>query len=107
MDYDPLPVLATLDEALAEGAAPIVPGQTSNVVMAVPLTEDDAEAELAAAPHRTTLRIRNQRLAPVPIEPGGCVANWDSSGLMLYATVQAPHPLRNELAVMFGLHQDQ
>ncbi|MGZ4537552.1 MAG: xanthine dehydrogenase family protein molybdopterin-binding subunit [Blastococcus sp.] len=107
VDYDPLPVLVTLDEALAEGAAPIVPGQTSNVVMAVPLTEDDAEAELAAAPHRTALRIRNQRLAPVPIEPGGCLADWNSSGLTLYATVQAPHSLRNQLAVMFGLRQDQ
>jgi carbon-monoxide dehydrogenase large subunit len=107
VDYDPLPVLATVEEALADGAAPIVPGQASNVVSTVPLTQDDAEAELAAAPHRTTLRIRNQRLAPVPIEPGGCVATWDSSGLVLYATVQAPHPLRNELALLFGLRQDE
>lgn len=106
VDYDPLPVLTTVERAMADGATAIVPGQASNVVMTVPMTEDDAEAELAAAPHRTTLRIRNQRLAAVPIEPGGCVASWDSSGLVLYATVQAPHPLRNDLAVMFGLHQD-
>src|SRR5690349_15556121 len=52
VDYDPLPVLATVEEALADGAAPIVPGQAGNVVLTVPLTEDDAEAELAAAPHR-------------------------------------------------------
>jgi aerobic carbon-monoxide dehydrogenase large subunit len=92
---------------MADGAAPIVPGQASNVVMNVPMTEDDAEAELAATPHRTTLRIRNQRLAAVPIEPGGCVASWDSTGLTVYATVQAPHPVRNELAVMFGLPQHE
>jgi carbon-monoxide dehydrogenase large subunit len=104
VDYEPLPVLATMEEALAEGAAPIVPGQASNVVMEVPLTgEDTAEAELAAAPHRTSLRIRNQRLAPVPIEPIGCVASWEPSGLTLWATVQAPHPVRNELCAMFGL----
>ncbi|MGZ4603247.1 MAG: xanthine dehydrogenase family protein molybdopterin-binding subunit, partial [Kineosporiaceae bacterium] len=107
VDYDPLPVLVTVEEAMADGAAPIVPGQASNVVMNMPMTEDDAEAELSAAPHRTSLRIRNQRLAAVPIEPGGCVASWDSSGLTIYATVQAPHPVRNELAVMFGLRQDE
>jgi carbon-monoxide dehydrogenase large subunit len=107
VDYDPLPALVTIEAAMAEGAAPIVPGQAGNVVMDQPLTEGDAEAELAAAPHRTTLRIRNQRLAAVPIEPGGCVASWDSSGLTLYATVQAPHPVRNELAVMFGLPQHE
>ncbi len=107
VDYDPLPALVTVEDALAEGAAPIVPGQSSNVVLDQPMTADDAEAELAAAPHRTTLRIRNQRLAAVPIEPGGCVASWDSSGLTLYATVQAPHPVRNELATMFGLPQHE
>ncbi len=105
VEYESLPVLATIEQAMAEGAAPIVPGQVGNVVMDQPLTADDAEAELAAAPHRTSLRLRNQRLAAVPIEPGGCVATWEGDGLTLYATVQAPHPVRNELAVMFGLPQ--
>jgi carbon-monoxide dehydrogenase large subunit len=107
VDYEPLPALITIEQAMAEGAAPIVPGQASNVVMTVPLTESDAEAELAAAPHRTSLRIRNQRLAPVPIEPIGCVANWEPTGLTLWATVQAPHPVRNELSTMFGLPNHQ
>ncbi|MGK5169761.1 xanthine dehydrogenase family protein molybdopterin-binding subunit [Geodermatophilus sp. CPCC 205761] len=107
VDHDALPVLATIEQAMADGAAPIVPGQRSNVVMDQPMTEDDAEAELAAAPHRTSLRIRNQRLAAVPIEPNGCLANWDTTGLTLYATVQAPHPIRNELATMFGLPQHE
>jgi len=107
VDYDPLPALITIEAAMADGAEPIVPGQASNVVMNQPMTEDDGEAELAAAPHRSSLRIRNQRLAAVPIEPGGCLATWDGGGLTLYATVQAPHPVRNELAVMFGLPQHQ
>lgn len=107
VDYDPLPVLATIDEALAEGSAPIVPGQESNVVMAMTLTEDDAQAEIDAAPRRSDLRIVNQRLAPVPIEPIGCVADWSPEGLTLWATIQAPHPIRNELCRMFGLSQQE
>ncbi len=107
VDYDPLPVMATVDEALAEGAVPIVPGQAGNVVMEMPLSEDDAQAEIDAAPRRSSLRIVNQRLAPVPMEPIGCVANWTADGLTLWATLQAPHPVRNELCVMFGLAQQQ
>ncbi len=107
VDYDPLPVMTTIDEAMAPGAMPIVPGQASNVVMEMSLTEDDAQAEIDAAPHRSSLRIVNQRVAPVPIEPVGCVANWTADGLTLWATVQAPHPIRNELCAMFGLAQHE
>jgi len=107
IDYEPLPVLTTVEEALADDAAPIVPGQATNVVMDMALTEDDAQAEIDAAPRRSMLRIINQRLAPVPIEPIGCVADWNKSGLTLWATVQTPHPIRNELCVMFGLAQNE
>ncbi|MHA3703682.1 xanthine dehydrogenase family protein molybdopterin-binding subunit [Jatrophihabitans sp. YIM 134969] len=107
VEYEPLPVLTTIDEAMAEGAAPIVPNLASNVVMDMPLTEDDAQAEIDAAPRRSSLRIVNQRLAPVPIEPIGCLANWTRDGLTLWGTVQAPHPIRNELCTMFGLSQQE
>jgi aerobic carbon-monoxide dehydrogenase large subunit len=75
VDYEPLPVMTTINEAMAPGAAPITPGQASNVVMDMALTADDAQAELDAAPHVSRLRIVNQRLAPVPIEPIECVAD--------------------------------
>ncbi|HVB42841.1 MAG TPA: xanthine dehydrogenase family protein molybdopterin-binding subunit [Streptosporangiaceae bacterium] len=107
VDYEPLPVMATIGDALAPGATPIVPGQASNVVMEMPLSEDDAQVQIDAAPRRSSLRIVNQRLAPVPIEPIGCVADWTADGLTLWATLQAPHPVRNELCVMFGLSQQQ
>jgi carbon-monoxide dehydrogenase large subunit len=107
VEYDPLPVLATIEDALAETAAPIVPGLPGNVAVEMQLTEDDAQAELDAAPRRSQLRLVNQRVAPVPIEPIGCVADWNAGGLTLYATVQAPHPIRNELCGMFGLAQHQ
>lgn len=105
--YDPLPVLTTIEEAMAAGARPITPGQPSNVVMEMSLTPDDAQAELDAAPHVSRLRIVNQRLAPVPIEPIGCVADWSAAGVTLWATLQSPHQIRNELCVMFGLSQQE
>jgi aerobic carbon-monoxide dehydrogenase large subunit len=106
VEYEDLPVLATIEAATAEGAAPIVPGLAGNVVLEQQLSAGDAEAELAAAPHRMSIRLKNQRCAAVPIEPTGCVADWQASGVLtLYATVQAPHHVRNELATMLGLPQ--
>ena len=106
VDYEELPVLASVEAATAEGAAPILPGLASNVVLEQQLSATDAETELAAAPHRMRIRLRNQRCAAVPIEPTGCVADWQASGVLtLYATVQAPHHVRNEIATMFGLPQ--
>lgn len=108
VEYEELPVLATVEAATAEGAPPILPGLPSNVVLEQQLTPDDAEAELSAAPRRLHIRLKNQRCAPVPIEPIGCVADWRADGqLTLYATVQAPHAIRNEIAQMFGLPQEQ
>ena len=108
VEYDDLPVLATVDAATADGVAPILPGLPSNVVLEQQLSADDAEAELAAAPHRLRIRLTNQRCAPVPIEPTGCLADWPAAGsLTLYATLQAPHHVRNEIATMFGLPQQQ
>jgi carbon-monoxide dehydrogenase large subunit len=107
VEYEELPVLAGVEAALAEDAAPILPQLPNNVVLSQQLSADDAEAELAAAPHRLSLRLVNQRCAAVPIEPTACLADWQASGLTLYATLQAPHHVRNEIAAMFGLPQQQ
>src|SRR5947209_5871202 len=107
VEYDQLPVVASVAAAVAEGATPIFDGLPSNVVLEQQLSADDAEAELAAAPHRLTIHLRNQRCAAVPMEPTVCIADWQTSGLTLYATTQTPHHQRNELAQMLGLAQHE
>ncbi len=107
VDYTDLPVLASIEAATAEGAEPILPGLPSNVVLTQQLSATDAEAELAAAPHRISLHLKNQRCAAVPLEPTVCLADWQASGLTLWITTQNPHHNRNEIAVMFGLPQHE
>lgn len=107
VDYDDLPVLASVAAATAADAAPILPGVESNVVLEQVLSATDAEAELAAAPHRMAIRLRNQRCAAVPMEPTVCLADWQHSGLTVYLTTQTPHHMRNEFAQWFGLAQEQ
>jgi carbon-monoxide dehydrogenase large subunit len=107
VEYAELPVMATMEDATAEGATPIYAGLPGNVVLEQQLSADDAEAELAAAPHRLRLQLRNQRCAPVPLEPTACLADWQAGGLTMHVTTQSPHNLRNQLAALFGLPQQQ
>jgi aerobic carbon-monoxide dehydrogenase large subunit len=106
VEYDPLPVVATVEEALADGAPLVFEAVGSNVVFGIP-AEDDAEAELAAAPRRTSLRLRNNRCAPVTMETISILADWGPSGLTFYAGFQAPHHLRNTLSPWLGIPQNQ
>jgi carbon-monoxide dehydrogenase large subunit len=107
VEYAELPVAASVAAAMADGATPIMDGLPSNVVLEQALTATDAEAELAAAPHRLSIHLKNQRCAAVPMEPTVCLADWQAGGLTIWATTQTPHHMRNELAQMLGLTQQQ
>jgi aerobic carbon-monoxide dehydrogenase large subunit len=107
VEYEELPVMASVAAATAEGAVPIIDGLPSNVVLEQQLSATDGEAELAAAPHRLAIHLKNQRCAAVPMEPTVCLSDWQNSGLTIYATTQTPHHMRNEIAQMFGLSQQE
>jgi carbon-monoxide dehydrogenase large subunit len=100
-EYEPLPVVSTLDAALADGAPLLFPDLGTNVVNQIPLM-DDAEAELAAAPRRASLHLVNQRLAPAPMEPMAAAADWGPTTLTVWASCQAPHAVRNRLSALLG-----
>jgi len=110
VDYESVPVVASIDAALAEGAPLVRPELGTNSPFAMGPDEAmaaDVDAALAAAPNTASLRVVNQRCAPSPMEPQGCVADWGPSGLTLWATFQAPHHLRNKLVAYFGIPAHQ
>ena len=49
--------------------------------------------------------LRSQRLAAVPLEPRSAAAEWDADGtrLTFHASTQAPHRVRDTLAMVCGL----
>ncbi|MDQ3661095.1 MAG: xanthine dehydrogenase family protein molybdopterin-binding subunit [Actinomycetota bacterium] len=51
-------------------------------------------------------RFYNQRLAPTSIEARAVLAQWDHDRLTVWASHQAPHRLRAELAAAFELDED-
>jgi aerobic carbon-monoxide dehydrogenase large subunit len=104
--YEPLPVITTIEAATADDAPVLFPHHGSNVATVVP-TMDDLEREFERCHGRAHLHLINQRCAAVPIEAMACLAEWGADGLTMWATVQAPHHLRNYLATWLDIPQSQ
>ena len=104
IEYDPLPVMTTINEALSSDAEPIISSLDSNITQHVPML-GDIEKELSKPKFREHLRITNNRCAPCPIEPMSCLVEWCEGNILLYASTQAPHHLRNTLAKWLDVPQ--
>lgn len=104
IDYDPLPAMTELEDALAPEAVPILPGLESNVAQSVPAL-DDLERELRKPRFRERLRILNNRCAPSALETMSCLVEWSEQQVVFHASTQAPHHLRNTLARWLDLPQ--
>jgi carbon-monoxide dehydrogenase large subunit len=106
VQYRALSAVTTIEGATAPGAPELFAQHGSNVVTVVP-TMDDLEREFQRCHDRVGLHIVNQRCAAVPIEAVACLAEWGGDGLTLWATVQAPHHLRNNLATWLDMPQSR
>jgi carbon-monoxide dehydrogenase large subunit len=101
VDIEPLPAVVGLETAVEPGAALLYPGWGTNVGTDFPL--GDAEAATAAAEHVVAMTFRLARVAPRPMEPRGVVADYDGETLTVRAGTQAPHFVRDQVAVALGL----
>lgn len=97
-DYDPLPVVATVEQAAAEGAPLLFPEHGTNVAFVAAYGGD--EDVLAGAEAVVKARFVNQRLAAVPIETDAFLAAPDpqTGGLRVWASTQSPFQVRDFVA---------
>ena len=119
--YDPLPAVMTLDEALAPGA-PLVHetpprangmfsdvknliARASNVVHEFHYQHGEPTEELFQSPEVETFDdvTTYPMIHHVMMEPYGCVADWQGDQVTLHAATQHPHPVRRDIAQIFGL----
>jgi aerobic carbon-monoxide dehydrogenase large subunit len=95
-------------EAAARPDAPIIhEALPSNVCDESTRIWGDVKAAFAGSAHVVRARIRNQRLAGVPIEPRGVLAvanQWDPS-VTVWSATQIPHSVRDEVATFLNLPQ--
>jgi carbon-monoxide dehydrogenase large subunit len=106
VDYGPLPAVVTIDDALAAGAAAVFDGAPDNIA-AVARYGDAAACDAAFVRAARTARVRvmNQRLAPVTLEPRAGAAEFDadSGRITLHASSQNPAGFQKSLAAVLTL----
>jgi len=103
VDYDPLPAVPTLGEAMT-GETLLFPGTDSNVLGSGTAGEcDDAAFDACEVVIERT--IVNQRLAPVPLEVRALAAAWTGDRLTIWSSTQNPQLARGAVARRLGMDQ--
>jgi len=105
VEYEPLPVVTDLATALAPGAPRVHADVPDNRAARFRQAVGDADAALARAPRVRRERLAIERSCGSPIETRGVAAEWDARRrvLKVWDSTQAPLPIKNGLARLFGL----
>ena len=108
VDWEPLPAVTDIFAALGDGAPQLHPDAPQNIEHKTQIKSGDPDAAFAKAKRVVKQRIVSQRLCSVAMEPRACVAAPDPTtrGLVVWATHQAPHNLRADLAGVLGMDQN-
>ena len=100
VDYEPLPAVVSLDDALA-GRTLLFPGTDTNVVNS---GGDPAPAgAFSGCDVVITRTFPNQRVAPVPLEVRAAAACWADGRLTVWASTQNAQLARDAVAGAVGL----
>ena len=109
VDYDELPNVVHLDDAIAAGAPKVWADATDNY--AAEMRHGNAEACAAAfaqAAHVVALDLVNQRLAPTSLEPRSVLGSFEDGRVTLRMSSQMPSGVRDTLCnEVFGWPTDK
>jgi len=102
-----LPAVLDLDQALAEGAAPVHARWPDNVLCRGRVVRGDVDAAIASAAIRCETRLETAYVEHAYIEPEAGWARWSGppgeERLTVFACTQTPYMDRDELASMFAI----
>ncbi len=109
VDLEPLKAVSDIERALEPGSPLVHDDLDSNLAAHLIQEKGDYAAAREAADLVIKRRIVIDRGAAGAMENRGIVANWDAKDqhLTIWDTTQAPIPIRNGIAAMFGLSEHQ
>jgi aerobic carbon-monoxide dehydrogenase large subunit len=111
VDYEPLPALVNLEDAAKDGATKVwedcPQGNTGFRLMFG--NKDATDAAFGSAKHVVKLRVENNRLSPVAMEPRVAIADYHAADdtYTLYTCSQNPHGARMEMSHLFHVPESQ
>jgi carbon-monoxide dehydrogenase large subunit len=101
IDYEPLPAVITVEDAVKPGAPVIWDEAPNNVSFTLMMGNKDAtDAAFAGAKHVVSLKLNNTRITANSIEPRAAIGQYhpDGDNYTLYSTSQNPHGTRSSVA---------
>lgn len=109
VDYEPLPGLPEPEAALAPGAPLLFSGIDGNRALTRIIREGDVHRAFAAAAHVVPLRVAQNRISAVAMEPRSVLAGFDrfSGELTMWVSCQAPFRIRGEVARLLELAESR
>jgi aerobic carbon-monoxide dehydrogenase large subunit len=111
VDYEPLPAVTNIEDA-AKDSAPKVWDDNPNGNIAFRLMFGDqatTDAAFASAKHVVKLRVENNRLSPVSMEPRVAIGDYSAveDFYTLYTASQNPHGARMEISHIFHVPENR
>jgi aerobic carbon-monoxide dehydrogenase large subunit len=109
VDYAALAAVPDIATARLSLSALVDPEHHSNLASHQSFSAGDVEAGFTRAARVVEARFAQHRQTHAPLEPRGCIADWDAGRrhLTFRSGNQAPHPLRTALATRLKLKETQ
>jgi carbon-monoxide dehydrogenase large subunit len=109
VEYEPLPAVIDPEGALRPGSPKVHDYLHDNVASHTSFTAGDVPKAFRQADEVVKVKLLNQRLCPVPMEPRGVVAQFDrgSGSLTVHLSTQDPHGARDELADILIMRREK
>ena len=110
VDYEPLEAVVDATRAMAQGAPLLHEEAGTNVLYRHRLeSSPGVDAAFETADLVVSAEFETQRATGVPIEPRGCVADFNTAtgSLTLWSSTQVPHILRTILAEILDLDESR
>jgi carbon-monoxide dehydrogenase large subunit len=101
IDYEALPAVVTVEEAVKDGAPRVYEDCEANRCCVVAFGSEVAtDAAFASAAHVISLRLESNRLTACSLEPRGAIGQYDAADghYVLHTSSQNPHGTRQMLA---------
>ena len=110
VDYEPLSAVVNLEDAAKDGAPKVWEDcPQGNVGFRLMFGNKEAtDAAFAKAKHVVELRLENNRLSPVAMEPRAAIGDYNAAEetYTLYTTSQNPHGVRMEMSHIFHVPEN-
>ena len=111
VDYEPLPALVNIEDAAKPDAIKVWDDNPAgnNAFRLMFGNKDATDAAFASAKHVVKLRVENNRLSPVSMEPRVAIGDFNAATdeTTLYSANQNPHGARMEVSHIFHVPENR